>query len=428
MEPRPRSLTWPVRAAILGSVLLGAALLLAPWLRTEWALREARAALQNRDAEQALVCLQRARKLDPDRGEVYFLLARAHRRLGRMADVRRYLIRARDAGWPAEEIRREEWLALAQSGQMSLAEPHLGELLRDQRDEGPLICEAFVEGYFATYRFDQAMPILEAWTTDFPQDPLPHTYVGAYREHLQDWTGARASYENALRLSPADAGVQARLASVLLELHEYDQAAALLEKCIGSHPQDSELLCLWAVCLQGQARLDEARDVLERILAAEQQPMCARLAMGQLEQFDGNSEAALRWLEPLGNERPTDREVRYLLAQVLQTAGRGEEARGHFDFVADSQRSLQEVNAMLPEVREAPDSAALRYEIGVRLLKYADPAVGVFWLTSALDIDPTHQPAHAALAEHYAALGQADLAAVHRNALTAGATTTGASP
>ena len=57
-------------------------------------------------------------------------------------------------------LKREELLTLAQTGQLSKAEPHLPKLLIDAREDGPEICEAFVRGYLDTFRLDRAFELL----------------------------------------------------------------------------------------------------------------------------------------------------------------------------------------------------------------------------------------------------------------------------
>lgn len=401
------------RALLSVSVLTIIAIASWPRVQIEYSLHHARESLEQRNPQQALESLKALRRLDPDRAEVCFLMARASRRLGQMDDVRRHLIQAAELGWPRELIQREEWLALAQSGQMSQAEPHLGELLQKPMGDGPEICEAFVEGYFLTYRFHRAMAILDAWQADYPQDPLPHVYRGTYREHLYDWKEARSEFEHALALAPQDVDVRRRLAAVLVNLHEYDQAAEQFRLCLEHRPDDRDLLCEWAQCLQGQAEMDQSRDVLTRVLSGDPRHRQARLAMGQLEHSVGNSQAALGWLEPLCVETPTDSQARFILAQALATAGRAEEAHPHFEFVAAAQREMQEVSRLLEAVRDQPNDPNLRFEIGIRLLKYDNQSHGAAWLRSALDIDPHHRAAHHALADYYATMGNPDLAAQH---------------
>jgi len=398
---------------VCGLLLIGA-LLAAPWCRTEYNLWQARRALQARDAKVAINYLDSARRSDPARAETEFLLARANRRLGRMQDVQRHLSRAARLGWPPELVRREEWLALAQSGEVMRAEPHLGELLRNQHDDGADICEAFVEGYFASFRFDRGMPLVEAWERDFPADPRPHIYRGMALEQQRLWDQAAEAYEHALSLEPDNCDCRLRLAGVLIESHEYDKAAAHLRRCRSERPDDPEVACRLAECLREQGEFDQARTLVAPLLERDPRQPHARLLMGQLELMAGAYNSALQWLEPLCAENPSDVEARYALGQVLQATGHSEEAKEHLMFVSRARAELQEVQRLTDAANFRPDDPDQRYQIGIRLLKYDIPSHGAAWLRSVLDLDPGYGPAHAALADYYESIGNPQLAAEHR--------------
>ncbi|MEO1997613.1 MAG: tetratricopeptide repeat protein, partial [Planctomycetaceae bacterium] len=77
----------------------------------------ARQALDARDADSAVTWLTANVHLDPQDADTRFWLARAYRRLGRFDDVRQQIERAWKLGYPVEALQREQWLALAQSGQ-----------------------------------------------------------------------------------------------------------------------------------------------------------------------------------------------------------------------------------------------------------------------------------------------------------------------
>ena len=362
-----------------------------------------------------------AQKLNPHSPETQFLLARAYRRLGRMNEVRHHLLRARALGWPRDLVQREEWLAMAQSGQIASAEPYLGELLRNQRDDGAEICEAFVEGYFASYRFTKGLLLVDAWETDFPNDPRPHLYRGLAFENSKSWDKAAQSYRRAVELSSDDTNCRLRLAGVLINLHKYDEAVEHLQVCLDSHSDDPDVLCRYSECLRAQGQIDKSRMVLTQALTRDPHHQQSRLNMGQLELMGGDFEAAIRWLRRLCDETPTDVEARYALAQSLQAAGQTDAARSHFDFVTESREKMQEVQRLTDPDRFRPDDPEVRYQIGIRLLRYDNPSHGAAWLRSVLEVDPGHQATHATLAEFYASIGSTDLAEHHRIQLTADA-------
>ena len=82
----------------LGLFLAAAWFLWHGW-QVERRVREARRALESGDLEAALPPLETAAALRPDSAEVAYLLAVAHRRLGRPEPFKRHLERARSLGW-----------------------------------------------------------------------------------------------------------------------------------------------------------------------------------------------------------------------------------------------------------------------------------------------------------------------------------------
>ena len=397
-----------------GLVVLTAALLAGPSLWVEAQIFYGRRALEARRAEQALRHLRSAQRWDPRNAEVQFLLARAQRRLGRFDLVRKHIQRAWTLGYPVESLQREQWLALAQSGQLSEAEPHLAALLRDPRGDGPAICEAFVDGYFATYRFDQAFLLLDAWQKDYPYDPQPYVFRGLFLEHVGQWAKAVEPYRKALKLDPQRSDVRLRLARTLMQLQEYDEAAEHFARCLKEDPDDPDVLAGWGRCLVRQGKSAEARRAFQRALEIDPEHFDARLALGQLALADGRNQTALKRLTEACRERPHDTEARYALAKVLQAEGQTEAAKSHFQFVADARAALARAQSLMERIRTKPDDFEARYQIGITLLKYDDPAHGVAWLKSVLELRPDHRPTHEALADHFAENGLHKLAERHR--------------
>ncbi|MCA9069661.1 MAG: hypothetical protein KDA84_12090, partial [Planctomycetaceae bacterium] len=157
-------------------------------------LNRSQLALYHRQPALALTLLEKAESYNTPNGAVPFWSARAYRRLGKFEKVHDQLLQAERAGFDPERIQRERWLTLAQSGRMREVELHLPTLLTSPGEDGPEICEAFVNGYFSTYRFDQGLQILDVWKKDFPDDPQPYVFSGQYYRHLEDWKKAEEAF------------------------------------------------------------------------------------------------------------------------------------------------------------------------------------------------------------------------------------------
>ena len=124
-----------------------------PLLRSHQ-LSQGRRALEDRAPGQALQYFHSARQLAPDHAETHFQMARAYRRLGQLDRVHESLKTAWRLGYDVAALKREQWLVLAQTGELKDAEPHLLGLLSDPKEtKAAEISEALVRGYFANLRF-----------------------------------------------------------------------------------------------------------------------------------------------------------------------------------------------------------------------------------------------------------------------------------
>ena len=184
---------------ILGVVLalLGAAF----WkpISVAWSLREARVLLRERESGRAVSVLLDAHRRDPDHPEVNYLLARGFRRLGQFKRVVEHLDLAEGFGWPAELIRLEQLMGAAQAGQLNSSAPELYKFLSrggDYGDEGPEVCEALVNGYFLSYQFGLAQPLLDEWQQAYPDDAQCYMFRGLFYENRSNPSKAVAEYRN----------------------------------------------------------------------------------------------------------------------------------------------------------------------------------------------------------------------------------------
>lgn len=437
---------------IIGVVLalIGAAF----WkpISVAWSLHTARELLRVRESDLAVVELLSAHEVDPDHPEVNFLLARGFRRLGRFTKVVEHLDLAEGFGWPAELIRLEQLMGAAQAGQLAASAPELYKFLSrggDYGDEGPEVCEALVNGYFLSYQFGLAQPVLDEWQTAYPDDSQCYMFRGLYFENRSIPSKAVAEYRKAVELAGERTDVRLRLAHVLKKTNQYDEAIEQFEICRAEDTTHPEVMTGLGQCYHLQGQIDQARRMFESVLALDPDYFDAQLALGQLEETAGHADTALRWLRPACRRRPSDTEARYSLALSLQAVGRQRrdaagwppasadklglsvakafgwaarrtraeltltEASHHFRFVADAQQAMQRVQVWTDIIRSEPRNAELRFKIGSYLMKYDNPEHGLGWMLSVLDIDPNHPPTHRMLEEYYRGKGKNERAELH---------------
>jgi len=374
----------------------------------------ARRCLHNRDNQLALQELRTAIRLAPDRAEPHFLLARTHRRLGNLDKIPVLLRRAQQLGGDPSRAERETWMAWAQSGRLREAEPHLAELLTDLRDDGADVCEAYVQGYFSNLRVHEAARLLDAWQRDYPDDAQAHFMRGYLMQILRRWRDAAAAYRRGLELASDRTLMRCRLAEVLTEMNQIDEADAQFCRCAEEVSGAAEILTTWANCLTVQGEAGKARQLLEQVLVETPDDFEALRQLGEIELSKGEFEKALEYLELAARQRPYDTTTRNALGKALRAQGRTEQAQVHFDYVAEAEESIARMERQLRVVLDRPEDVEVRYEIGITLLKYGSPGDGAKWLLTVLELQPDHKRTHQALAAYFESRGDREDATRHR--------------
>ncbi|MBC7815782.1 MAG: tetratricopeptide repeat protein [Planctomycetaceae bacterium] len=373
--------------------------------------------LYSRRIPEALEWLTDAEKLLPTDRLTQFSLARAYRLSGRFAEMRTHLQKARDLGFPIDRLKREQLLAIAQSGKIREIEPQLADLFSSPGEDGREICEAVVSGMLVCYRLQEAFTILEAWRRDFPTDAQPDVVEGLYYFQKGGWLKAVESFEKAIQMAPDRVEVRLHLANALLQLQRLDDARRHYLACLKTTPRDPNVLVGLGRCLFEQGDLAQAQNKLTQALALDPMHPSGTILLAKLKVADGEAAAALPFAEKAFSLRPFDPEVRYVLAQALQGSGQEERAREHFDFVAAQQLAQSKLRNILEELERNPAQVGLRYDIGEILLQYGNPEEGAAWLQSVLEYAPNHSKACHALAQYFRRLGrETEAAAIERRA------------
>lgn len=360
----------------------------------------ARQALARYDAERARVWLDWAERFGGESAEIALWRARVFRRLGRLDATRAALERALQLGAPRERLERENWLALAQAGQLREAEPQLPLLLTQPGDDGPEICEAYVLGYLRTFRHAQAERLLQAWMQDWPDQARPYVLRGRLYLVQQQTRKAEADFRSALARDPHCAEAAVELAEILRSEHRPAEARPLFAQFLHDRQVGTRARVGLAACLKALGQAESARQVLAEALSAAPEDGVVLRELGRTELEGGHfaaAEAYLRRALPLTR----DDEVRYLLAQALQGQGKSEQAKPLFEEVRRTREAFRELQRLEDELVKSPGNPALLTQMGALLLEHADPEEGVVRLLAALDRDPQAVEARRLLVRHY---------------------------
>lgn len=369
-----------------------------------------RSSLQEHDLAAAMTWANRARQGLPDDPDLALLRAGVARRMGRMKLVQQDLESAKSLGADPEDLQREQWLALAQTGQMQKAEPFLGELLRraERSDE---VCEAYVLGYIRANRTEAALTLLEAWIADDDQNAKAYLMKGQVLKLLSNFAAAEEQFRQAVKLDQDWPLPQLELAELLVERNRFDEARPVLESLSTSEADVSSMVrrnVALADCYMAEGQTEDAIRLLQSAHQRQPQSLEPAVVLGRALIESGQYEAALEPLLAALQIRPGYDETHYLLSQAYAFAGDRESAAKHSKFVEEARAELQELDELNADLLEEPGDVEKLVRAGEIQLKYGDPREGVIRILAGLDLEPNHRDGLRLLMNYYEDLANTD--------------------
>ncbi|MEK6257569.1 MAG: tetratricopeptide repeat protein [Planctomycetota bacterium] len=357
-------------------------------------------ALQTRDTTTASFWLDAAEVGVSNHPETTFLRARWKRRLGDLAGVRFYLEKAHKCGVARQRLEREQWMTLAQSGQMREAEPHFAELVSDPGHDIHEICEAYTAGYVRLHRYGDAIKVLDAWLADYPESSYARLLRGRVLRHLDRAHEAETDLRRAVTNSPNLVEAQFELAQVLRESKRPEEAIQHYDKCLSDVQLANPARIGRSISLKMIGQVDKAREQLRQLVANSPEQADAAYELGLLELEAGDAQSAVEHLQRASKLNPTKLEMRYSLCQALQMSGRHEEAAAEMAFVEEARGVSEKIQRLSDASQANPADAEIRFELGEFLIRQGRETEGVSWLQSVLQIFPGHAGARRLLDLH----------------------------
>jgi cellulose synthase operon protein C len=375
--------------------------------------QEAEAALGRYDFKTAQRHLAAYLQDWPDDPAAHFLAARANRFMGDFAQAAEHLRRARRLGYPDAAVELEHLLLRASQHRDPAALAQLRARVSAGGPDTPAILEVLVQDYIETYRLREAVGALDQlleWRPDNVKALVGRCRV---KERLFDFGAAVEDYRAALRYEPHEDEARAQLAAVLLINGKPEEAVAEFE-CLRQRQGDTPTVLLGlARCRRQQGKLPEALGLLDRLLGETPDNAAALTERGKVALElgrPGEAEPSLRRAVLLA---PHDREAQHNLYQCLRITGPPEEAAAALVRYRQLDADLRRLDKVTSAVIASPGDLGLRCEAADLFLRLGEPGEAVRWLRAVLVLDPHHVEAHRALARHFRAAGQPDLAAEH---------------
>jgi tetratricopeptide (TPR) repeat protein len=284
-------------------------------------------------------------------------------------------------------------------------EGYLLSRLRGEPPEADLIFEALAQGYLKTHRLPEALHCLDRWLEHQPDNVQALLWRGQVLERWNDLEEAVASYRQAVAVDPGHEKARRLLALALVRSDRATEAVERLE-LLRQQCADTEVLLGLARGRRSLGQVDEARGLLDEVLATQPQNAEALSERGKLALQTGRAAEAEDWLRQALALAPYDRETNYTYYLCLRQQGREEEAARALEAVERIRADLQRVSELRQRIAASPRDAALRCEIGVIFLRNGQAREGLRWLQSALQLDPGHAEARQALARYLQQTGK----------------------
>jgi tetratricopeptide (TPR) repeat protein len=383
--------------------------------------RQARQAMKDERFDDAQRDVESALRFRSRSASLHILAARIDRQRGVLADAEQHLSRAQQLAGMTDALQLEWLLLRCQRGEVDELAPLLLAAVNRGHPESPAILETLAAAYIREGRYGEAMPVLDRWVQLDPESARAWDSRGWLNSQMDYREPAIADYEKALQLQPGRAAVRLRLAQILLVSLRNAEAAEQLEILRFQQPKNPAVLVKLAQCWAALSRVDDARALLDQVLATHSEDFDALFQRGNLEATAGNPVEAERWLRRALKRDPRAPDARYALYLSLEAQGnRQAEAQKELQCWQEERKARDRLSRLLrTELSLHPNDPNLAAEAGDLFLQMGEDQRGLFWLHRALAMDPRNAAGHQALMGYYERIGDSAQADEHRRQIAA---------
>jgi type IV pilus assembly protein PilF len=368
--------------------------------------RAARRALAEHDFGRArahfLLCLE----VWPSSGETHRQAARAAWRAGAPDEAVRHLNRCEELGVPHDVVVLERALVRASRGDLADVERLLLPRAEGEDPEAAVVLEALVRGYLQAHRLVEALSLTRPLLRHDPRHVQAHVWRGEIWDRLHDYAQAEESFRLALEAAPGRDDVRLRWAESLVGLGQPDHALAPLEDLCRRQPGNGRALFALAKCQHLLGRLEEARRLLDMLLAVDSRDPPPLVERGRVALGLGRPAEAEGFLRKALALAPQNQEANYSLFLCLQQQGKPDEAQEFRKRADQIGAAVQRLGALTEKAMHTPNDLALRCEMGQLFLQIGQDDEGLGWLNGVLRDVPQHPVASRALADYHARAGK----------------------
>ncbi|MDB5386145.1 MAG: bepA 2 [Planctomycetaceae bacterium] len=359
------------------------------WLPRTWAVQ----ALDAYDNQNALRWLGWSAWVGNDAGEIALGRVRAYRRLRQFDQVRAQLLRASAAGVSRQKLEREQWLTLAQAGQMESIESKLPALLDDSQVDPRDVCEAYATGFLLTARPGPALNLIVPWIADYPHDNQAYYLRGKAYALGRHYTEAEQALREARRLAPRRTEIALALAEALLQLQQPEVALPLFEFATTDAALSDQAWLGVAQSARRMGQADKALTVLKELLVHAPKISVAWEELGRAQSDRQEVTDAISSLEKAVALSPNSLSAQQALGRALMANGEQTRAQRHIEYGVQATTEMERIRLLEDHCELHPNDAASRFQIAEFYRKYDTPDLAIAWARSVLILLPEHQQA-----------------------------------
>jgi putative PEP-CTERM system TPR-repeat lipoprotein len=218
--------------------------------------------LFERSPSKAQQVLENYLRSFPKDSRALMLLASTHLSLGRNSRATTLMQEAL-ALEDTPEARASLGQSLLQGGNSDAATVQLEKAFLKEPGQ-PSAGFMLVGVYLRGGQLRKAVSVAEAVVKSSPNNPTHHNLVGIAKGAAGDVVGARAAFENALKLDPKLAPAKLNLAKLDIEAKDYPKAEQRLRQMISDNERNIDAYITLAVLADRRGQYDEMRRALEK--------------------------------------------------------------------------------------------------------------------------------------------------------------------
>ena len=211
---------------------------------------------------------------------------------------------------------------------------------------------ALILAHVQRREYDKALAAIDALEKKQPDNPITRNLRGGVYMAKRDYKSARASFEKAQQLKPADLASAGSLALIDVQEGKADDARKRYERMLEKDPKNEQiLLALADVTAMTRENPEEARAIIDKAMVANPQSIRPRLALIGYYGRLGDARAALNAAQAAQSVFPNDPQIVDALGASELAAGATNQALATYARLAQMQPQNAAVQLRVAAIR-----------------------------------------------------------------------------